>query len=160
MNLNQIILHPQMLADLYASTLVEHEPSWKPAGGSNSRMDHNQKQILIIIADTGEEVIPEPEQILLKSILSACRLNPEDITTLHFKTGTDQEYDRLHLHARIVLMFGVAPLSIGLPINFPQFQVQQFSNHSYLYAPSLAEIAMDKKTKTNLWNALKNLFSI
>jgi hypothetical protein len=59
-----------------------------------------------------------------------------------------------------VLLFGIDPAGIGLPINFPQFQLQHFNKRSYLHAPTLAELEKDKEAKKQLWGSLKKLFAI
>ncbi len=59
-----------------------------------------------------------------------------------------------------MILFGVPPLSIDLPINFPPFQLQAFNKRTYLYSPALAELEQDKALKGKLWGCLKTLFEI
>ena len=57
-------------------------------------------------------------------------------------------------------MLGVDPLSTGLPINFPQFQLQLFDKRTYLYAPTLEDLEKDKTLKQRLWTCLKTMFEL
>jgi hypothetical protein len=64
------------------------------------------------------------------------------------------------LNAAIILLFGVSPKQLDLPLEFPQYQIQKFNNQIYLSAPDLAILQGDKAEKTKLWNCLKQVFSI
>jgi hypothetical protein len=57
-------------------------------------------------------------------------------------------------------MFEITPTGLGMPINFPPFQVQAFKDCRYLQAPSLHLIEADVALKKSLWAALKNMFGI
>ena len=62
--------------------------------------------------------------------------------------------------SKTVLLFDVTPASIGLPIHFPNFQVQHFNKRIYLCCPALGEIEKDTTMKKQLWNSLKTVFSL
>jgi hypothetical protein len=62
--------------------------------------------------------------------------------------------------AKFVLLFGIDPLTLGLPINFPYYQLQSFNKKTYIYAPPLREVASDRTIKASLWTALKKLFGL
>ena len=64
------------------------------------------------------------------------------------------------IKATIVLLFGVAPGTIDLPLAFPFYQLQKYNNQQYLYAPHLKELMSNKEEKTKLWNSLKIVFSL
>jgi hypothetical protein len=162
MSLNTIKLKPQLIADLYPETLVAS------IGGSTSSasrprfLGNNEKNIMVIVAYEGMPFLPDPAFNLLTSILSACKLSIADIAIVN-KTSMDPDHLlplMEELEARYVLLFGAAPLTIGLPINFPQFQLQQFNKRTYLYSPTLEELENDKAIKMKLWNCLKAAFGL
>jgi len=57
-----------------------------------------------------------------------------------------------------IILFGVDPVVMGLPIHFPVFQIQSYQQVQYLHAPSLSELETDKQLKIQLWQKLKQLF--
>lgn len=158
MSLNDIRLTPQLLTDLYGNVLVEIEKH-TPAAEHIQSVGSNEKAILIIVATESGTILPQHELQFLTSILAACKLTLTDVAIVNWN-DMEQDYKRLvsHFESRFVLLFDVAPLQFGLPIDFPPFQVQAFDSRHYLYAPSLQQIQEAKSLKTELWNALKRLF--
>jgi hypothetical protein len=181
MNLNQIQLSPQMLVELYPDVLVETEmpPSpEQPASKeipplSESKLDstapqslkylgNNQKRILILVAHESVPFLPDVELTFLANILSACKLSLADIAIVNYH-NKDHGYLQQaisQLNPVQVLLFGIAPLSAGLPMNFPMFQLQPYDQRTYLYSPTLPELESDKVLKIKLWNCLKTLFEL
>ena len=96
----------------------------------------------------------------LSSVLTACKLSMNDVAVLNLNAINDPEKKLSNLCFKNAILFDVLPLQIGLPINFPQFQIQQFDQRTYLHAPSLTEIENDKTLKLQLWNSLKKMFSL
>jgi hypothetical protein len=161
MSLNQIQLNPRMLVDLYSNTLQQTSATSVPEYPEPGHLGNNQKSILVLVSYPSLPFLPDTERSFLMSILAACKLGLDDIAILNIhRTVPDALPDGLGIEARTVLLFGIDPLSIGLPINFPQFQLQQFNKRTYLYSPSLSELEKDKALKLKLWNSLKSLFGI
>jgi hypothetical protein len=121
----------------------------------------NKKQILILSTSDKAQYLPEAELKFLTSVLKACGLNTEDVAILNFKDQTT-DYAGLQsfFQCRVVLLFGLEPQHLDLPMIFPQFQLQNFSKCTYLHAPALHEIEKQKELKMKLWVSLKNLFSL
>jgi hypothetical protein len=159
MNLNDVRLTPQLLTDLYRNVLVEIEAAPAPETGLKT-LGGNEKKILIVVKNESEKVLPESELAFLSSILTACKLTVNDIVILNYQGMDKKQYkDVLHrFESRFVLLFGVAPLHFGLPMDFPPFQIQAFDSRHYLYAPPLQKIQEHKGIKAELWTALKKLF--
>jgi len=118
-----------------------------------------KREVLICIATLENKLKPEKE-VLLNAILSACKLDPTQLLIC-----TDQE--QLHSsflsiieahQANKVILFGLDPAHIGLPIHFPLFQIQSFQGVQYLHAPSLDALEIDKQMKMQLWQKLKQIF--
>jgi hypothetical protein len=59
-----------------------------------------------------------------------------------------------------IILFGVDPAELELPLQFPHYQVQQFNNQVYLSSPALKVLADDKAEKMKLWTSLKQVFSL
>jgi len=162
MNLNSIILTPQLTADLYADTLVETAMHTIPEKQPVKFLGNNQKHILIVTSNAAVAFLTDNELVFLTNILAACKLTIADVAIINKEQYTPADYtDVLELlQSKTVILFGVDPLAFGLPINFPHFQLQKFHHYTYLYAPELEEIEQDKNLKTKLWACLKTLFDI
>lgn len=161
MSLNNIQLKPNMLADLYSQTLVQTSTTSVPESKQPKYLGNNQKNILVVVRHEKIPFLPDFELNFLANILSACKLSMADIGIVNQEHSDETELKKLiQSEAKTVFLFGVEPLSIGLPINFPPFQIQHFDKRTYVHAPSLTEIENDKGLKTKLWNALKTLFQI
>lgn len=161
MSLNIINLEPYLVASLYEHTLVEEveidsSPLYKFLG-------KNRKQILVIVRKNDVAFADDKELQFLSSVLAACKLSLEDIAIINesnLPPGTSYLSLLQFFNSRYILMFDVTPQTIDLPFNFPHFQLQQFDQHTYLSAPALKEIEIEKALKARLWNSLKTLFNI
>lgn len=161
MSLNHIQLTPQLLVDLYQDVLIETVTESEPATSVLSYLGKNEKNILIITSKTEVRFLTDGEFDFLTSILSACKLGNADVAIVNWKqTEKNLQEILLQLQSKTVLLFDVNPLEVDLPLNFPHFQIQHFDKQTYLYAPSLEEIANDVVSKKQLWNSLKKLFEI
>jgi hypothetical protein len=161
MSLNNIELKPRMLADLYTNTLLETNTTTVPERVAPKYLGNNQKNIAIIVRNPSLSFLPDEELAFLVNILSACKLSLADIGIFNSSRMQPEELsDIIQKDSKTILLFGIDPLSIGLPINFPQFQLQQFNKRMYLYSPALSELEIDKGLKMKLWTSLKTLFGI
>jgi len=159
MNLNNIVLNPELLADLYTNTLIENSATPMPVSTESGVTGKFEKKILIITAGKNNTTITSSELDLLNGILKACSLQINDVAVVNFydsNAGTSSFLEK----AQNILMFGIDPLTLGLPINFPHYQLQSFNKRTYLYAPALGEIGADRNIKANLWTSLKKMFGI
>ena len=71
---------------------------------------------------------------------------------------------RDQLQPSVVILFGLEPTTIRLPINFPVFKVQPYDQCTYLSAPPLEQLVQNsdesKLLKSKLWVCLKTLFDV
>lgn len=150
-----------MLAHLYKDVLIEMSATSAPEKKQLKYLGNNQKNILVIVSHQPVPFLPDEELVFLTNILSACKLGIADIGIVN-NYGVDQTdlQNIIHSEAKNVLLFGVEPFAIGLPVNFPAFQLQAFNNRIYLHAPALSQIENDKGLKASLWTSLKALFEI
>ena len=121
----------------------------------------NLKHILIL-APENENGISALNFDFLKSIITACKLTIGDVAIIGNQQTATTNYSDLNLHfkSKTILLFGITPLEIDLPFNFPYFQIQNFDGCTYLSAPDLTLIRTHVAIKTKLWKCLKNLFEI
>lgn len=161
MSLNNIQLKTNLLAGLYKNSLVETSTTTMPEIRSLKYLGNNQKNILVVVSHSTVPFLPDEEFNFLASILAACKLSTADIAIVNNDHADPADLQNfIHTEVNKVLLFGAEPLAIGLPINFPAFQLQPFNNRTYLHAPALSQIENDKALKLKLWNALKVLFGI
>lgn len=159
MSLNNIKFTPYSIADLYNNTLIETKLNTQPQPLALSYTGSNNKNILIVINTAA--ALPETELTFLNSILAACKLSMADVALVQ-KQALPDDYTiaTSYLNSKYVLLFDIDPVTFGLPLNFPHFQLQQFNTITYLYAPSLKEIEQEKTLKSSLWVSLKKLFNL
>jgi hypothetical protein len=169
MSLNDIRLTPSITADLFRSSLIEtgeydiqqdvsqpaQDKTWKFLG-------KNEKQIVIVVHYDDSPHLPDEELSFLTNILAACKLTLGDVAIVNMKNYPGHSYKEFleYFNCSKVLLFGVDPLSFGLPIGFPHFQIQSFSNCDFLYSPPLYERNTDQLFKSKLWVSLRRIFGI
>lgn len=166
MSLDNIQLPSFIISELYKDFLIDTGNQQVNAGLLKQEkllfLGKNQKNILLIAQDENAVYLSDDDLNFLVDILNACRLSLADIALLNVVKNKDQAYESLleNFRPEIIIFFGVEPASLGFPLQFPHYQVQQYSNQAYLSAPPLSELAADKEKKKQLWLSLKKLFSI
>ena len=163
MSLNNILLHPQLLSSLYSNVLIESSVATSVSDSQPLRyLGNNEKKILLFVSHSDVVFLSDSELQFLSNILSACKLGLNDVAIVNTHKLNVNMIDEVvaELDPKTVFLFGIEPLAIGLPINFPQFQLQQFNKRTYLYSPDLFALENDKALKAKLWNCLKALFGI
>jgi hypothetical protein len=182
MSLNDLQLSPDIIARLYPSSLITTDISesatapikkvsddaastkikaettssaWKSLG-------NNHQQILIVVNYSELVHLPDEELSFLTSMLSACKLSLDDVVIINHNNFKETGYKNIlsHFQSRIVLLFGIDPLVFGLPVGFPQFQVQTVAGCKFLYSASLEVNRTDKLIKSKLWVSLRSIFGI
>jgi len=166
MSLNDIQLQPTSIRELYSKSLVEIKSNKTTVEAmpaqSLSILGKNLKGIVLVVSNAEAAFVTDDELNFLLGILSACKLNMDDVGILNIRKHAAADYKNIsaELRAEKVFLFGVDPTEIKLPLSFPYYQVQRYNDQTYLASPALAEIQNDKAEKTKLWNCLKQIFSI
>lgn len=180
MALNTIELPPILIAELYGSALTD--PSSPQAVGKELKepvyensapepetgeikwkiLGNNTRNILVLVREPEHVFLSDTDLAFLTGILSACRLSMEEVALVNLNNHPELAVTTLirDLKSRIVLSFDLEPASLGLPVNFPHYQLQPFSGTTYLYSPSLKMLEKDKVEKSKLWVCLKRLFNL
>jgi hypothetical protein len=156
---------PPPVAKQPAASAPASAPPQPAASGPYKFLGANQKKITILVHTPGVGFIPDEQLNVLTKMLEACRMNLADIAMVNHATiPVKIALLKQQLTPRIVLLFGIQPPEIELPINFPQFKIQAYDQCTYLCAPSLEEMVQPNETsksiKGKLWTCLKTLFSI
>jgi DNA polymerase III psi subunit len=115
---------------------------------------------VLIIAKSASINLNEKQILFLTSILKALKLGLNDV---HLITNSDEHFGTYKTMVskyspNKIILFGLGPSDIELPMNFPPFQIQAFENKKYLCAPTLEDIEENKSTKLTLWQGLQKLF--
>ena len=165
MSLNDIILQPPLLQDLYKKTLIEvatEKVKTVKSQATFSVLGNNKKGITVIVSNKDAIHVPDGELNFLLGILAACKLSMEDVAILNIEKNNEVSYQSIatELKAMTVLLFGISPAKLHLPLQFPDYQIQKYNNQVYLSAPLLTILEKDKAEKIKLWNCLKQVFSI
>lgn len=166
MGLDNIQLTPTAILDLYRDVLVENStPKPRQSSVNDTKLlflGQNNKKIAILVKKEEILYLPDDELQFLLGILSACKLNMADVAILNLEKNEHIDYLQLmsELMAEKILLFGVTPTEIGLPLQFPNYQVQKYNNQVYVSSPALNALVDNKEEKTKLWNALKQVFNI
>lgn len=175
MSLSDIALPRTVIADLYKQSLVVTGSGHSvPADTANKTvpisnnfkfLGNNEQHIVIIVQFQEETFLPDPHLQFLTKMLEACKLNLGDVAIVnHARTEVDMEKIKEQLNPSQVLLFGVEPVAVKLPLNFPQFKEQAFAGCTYLYTPALEllnhESEEGKLLKSKLWVCLRKLFKV
>ena len=166
MSLDNIQFPAMVLQNLYSKTLFDLKTDGQsidsPETGSISYLGNNRRKVVIIVLSPDAIYLPDEDLKFLLDILSACKLNMEDIALVNASNHPPLLYKDLtkQLNAEKIFLFGTEPDTLKLPLQFPRYQVLQFNNQVYLSAASLTELQDDKAEKMKLWSCLKKIFSI
>jgi hypothetical protein len=171
MDINHIQLPPSTIADLYRSSLIDTNETpvkAKPVAITAETNDQwkylgeNQKKILIVVDYSDAVYMPDEELTFLTHMLTACKLSLADVAIINRNNYNEISYKELlaKFTSRIIFLFGVDPVTFGLPVSFPHFQVQPVAHATFLYAPALIDCKKDELVKSKLWVSLRRIFAI
>ena len=170
MSMDDIRLKPLTIASLYKNSLVELEQNStpglkKPAEPFYKFLGDNRKHILLVTNEKEFAYLSDPQMTFLTRMLDACKLNIGDTAIVnHAQKQALQNELKEQFQPQVMILFGVKPVSIELPVQFPEFRIQSFDGCRYLSAPALASLLQEneegKLLKSKLWICLKDLFNV
>jgi hypothetical protein len=128
-------------------------------------LGNNRRNVAVIVHSPGTPFLPDNQLSFLTKILEACRMNIGDIAIVNAASASVVITElRQQLNPTAVLLFGLEPVAIKLPINFPVFRLQPYDACTYLSAPALSQLVQNseesKLLKSKLWVCLKTLFNV
>ena len=165
MDINSIDLNASLLAGLYKDSLVEDQTKAIPNKLTTNPTEglkflgENRKNVLVLTNYEDAVFLPDEQLNFLTNILKACKINLGDVAIINIynKEANYQDLKKL-VNQQKALLFSIQPKQIGLPVEFPPFQVQSFDGCQYLVSPSLHELENDLALKGKLWTSLQRLF--
>jgi hypothetical protein len=131
-------------------------------------LGNNRRHITLLVHSPGSGFMPDNQLTFLTKILEACRMTLADVAIVNDATApVTITALRQQLQPKTVLLFGVDPTAIRLPINFPTFKQLSYDDCTYLSSPALDQLVPDtgdnrdsKLLKSKLWVCLKTLFDV
>lgn len=152
-----------VLSGLFKNCLVDLKSpdtaSKRPETPTTENLASGLVDTVVFSQAEGKE-LPSQQLDFLHSIMKACKLERPNYAIITNKQADFSDYQSIHnqFTQKQLILFGIEPSAIGLPINFPHFQVQSFQQVRYLAAPTLEAIEIDKALKMQLWQCLKQLY--
>jgi hypothetical protein len=182
MSLDNIQLPPIVVADLYRKTLVQLNPhkqtipqhpqvAMPEAAVAPQQTDSqlpaikylgkNLKGIVLLVHDKSALHLAETQMEFLIKVIAACQLTMDDcaVVNLAHQAG-DYLALETQLNATSVIMMGVTPQQINLPLAFPQYQVQAYRNTRFVCSQPIAMLMTDVEEKRKFWTTLKSIFNL
>jgi hypothetical protein len=164
MSLNDIELPDSVIEELYGKALVFAKPAAVPSG-SYRFLGNNERKITILVDAPGTAFLPDEQLAFLTKMLEACKMNIGDVAIVnHADSPVTIAPLREQLSPAFILLFGLEPVDIHLPLNFPSFKIQAYDRCTYLSAPALGRLTdpgeESKLLKTKLWVCLRQLFGV
>jgi hypothetical protein len=178
--LDHIQLSPLIVGEWYKDALLlspdgpppaqhpappERVPEPAPQPPQYKILGKNNRKITILVQSPDIPFLPDNQLTFLTKILEACRMNIGDVAIVNTATApVNIATLKQQLQPTAILLFGLEPTAIKLPINFPEFKIQPYDNCSYLSAPPLTRLVEpseeSKLLKSKLWVCLKTLFNV
>jgi hypothetical protein len=175
MGINHLRLSPELIADLYPESLVdtnkadsvkENARIQKPVAETASPypfMGDNIRSICFLASYPEGEFLPADQLLFLQKMISACKLNFNDIALLNIaRVNFDLAGLRVQLHPKILFLWGIPPSSAGLKSGLPDFSISMIDGISVIPVlnPDLMSGNNPEGTefKQRLWSCLKKLF--
>jgi hypothetical protein len=150
--------------------LATPSPTPSAAGGLPQAMPYkflgnNRRHITLLVHSPGSGFMPDNQLTFLTKILEACRMTLADVAIVNNAAApVTITALRQQLQPKTVLLFGVDPTAIRLPINFPTFKQLSYDDCTYLSSPALDQLVPNtedsKLLKSKLWVCLKTLFEV
>jgi DNA polymerase III psi subunit len=129
-------------------------PDWKASlAGQQS-----QHEVLVLCKS-----LSEAERLFLSKVLSAVKLDL--VQEVDCWLIPQAPYPSLaevqgHFVGKTILAFGFSAKDLSLHRDFPSFASFLYEGKKWLLAPGLSQIESQAEAKKNLWEQLKQLFSV
>jgi hypothetical protein len=172
MSLDNIQLSPIVVQQLFNNSLIElnkvqpkidkqvKEEVSKPS--EFQMLGKFAKRILLLVHQPNTVYVQDEGLTMLIKMISACKLSMDDVAIINQWQHPEIQYQHItqQLDAKIVLLFGIQLPSIDLPIAFPNFQIQQYNQQTWLSAPDIDTLIPNPDLRKELWNSLRQLFGV
>ena len=125
----------------------------------------NKENVAVLIKDSSAVHINDEWLKTLSKLLSACKLTLEDVAIINY-ANQNEVFSSLKetLQPKVALMFDVTTQDIQLPFTIPHYQVQRYSDCTFMTAPIITLTTDNKEPirseKKKLWEKLKLIFNV
>jgi hypothetical protein len=177
MGINHLRLSSELIAALYPESLVvgkEYAPardnveSPKPVAEKTPVypfLGENSRSICFLANNPEEDFLPSEQYEFLKKMLAVCKLSLNDIALLNIAhISFDLAELRVQLHPRILFLWGITPVSVGLKSGLPDFSISAIDGMSVIPVLSPDTMSGNRLESTDfkqrLWICLKKLFNL
>ncbi|MEJ0080027.1 MAG: hypothetical protein WDM78_03460 [Puia sp.] len=177
MGINHLRLSSELIAALYPESLVagnepvpvkENVRISKTVADKNPAypiLGENNRSICFLTNYPEEDFLPAEQLVFLQKILTACKLNLNDIALLNIAhVAFDLAGLRVQLHPQIIFLWGIPPGSVGLKSGLPDFNISMLDGISVIpvLSPGLMSGNSPEGTelKQRFWICLKKLFTL
>ncbi|MEQ1625230.1 MAG: hypothetical protein ABL870_11095, partial [Sediminibacterium sp.] len=121
-----------------SKTTVNNTPTETP---KQWFLGNNGKQITVMVKEDAVPYINDKHLQFLSNVLSACKLNLGDIALVNYNNHPlGFEELKTKSNPKIVLVFDLSPKELKLPFTIPVYQVQDYAQCRFLFAPSLTKM--------------------
>lgn len=160
MSLDNIQLPPKVVAELYKESLVVLnglQATLQSSTAKNNIPGPIPARILLITPSPPGE----SENTFLDKLLTACQVSPEEAKKLNMLEHAPDYVAVIETSTPpVILLFGVGAAEIGLPLEFPAYQLQQHHGKTFLASDPLSRLMVDPAAKKLLWACLKKIFGL
>lgn len=164
MSLDNIQLSTIIVQDLYKKTLVQlddvQSSSPKKDLGNIPFLGKNERNILIVVNEENAPYLSDEDLALLMGILTACKLTMADVAIVNAHQNNNIGYGILmhNFNPTLVLLFGIQPVQLDFPLQFPNYQLQRYNHQTYISSPAIGLLAANVAMKKQLWTSLQQYF--
>ncbi|RZK41446.1 MAG: hypothetical protein EOO90_11105 [Pedobacter sp.] len=125
---------------------------------SFKHLGKNQKNILILVNDTENEVSNEAGRELLRKLVKAIDLTANDFALVNYAKYAHAKYSDLYkfFDCKLLLAFGVGTVQLGLP-DVVLNHLAKHDGTNLLFTKNLADLDNDQMSKKILWSSLQQL---
>lgn len=124
-------------------------------------LGENRRFVLVLVNYPEEKYLPAAEKEYLEKILSAVKLNLEDIALLNYARYSGKKYTELKDFFAFagLLLFGVAPQQLSIPGPVLPYHLGIVEGVKILGVDSTEILLPDPQKKKQLWAELQKMFS-
>lgn len=156
---------PSASASAHPASSISTASTAPPASTGYKFLGNNRRKITVLVKSPGVAFLPDDQLSFLTRMLEACKMNVGDVAIVNEANApVNITALKQQLQPAVILLFGMEPTEIRLPMNFPLFKLQAYDACTYLCAPSLEDLVKpgdeSKLLKSKLWMCLKTLFEI
>lgn len=149
-NLDAIISKTSMVEEIAMPTL-KPKTEFKYLG-------KNQKNILILVNDSENDVSTEQGRELLRKLVKAIDLTTNDFALVNYANYRTEKYEELKnfFNCKLMIVFGVDASDLELP-NQPLNKLVNHNEATHMFAKNLHDLDADVASKKVLWASLQQL---